>query len=160
MRVLVSLLALVVACEGGGGSAHFRVVNQTAGRVFLQVSPEGYWQLQRGGKVLPALDGCETCNCSDQGCAVCLALGVVAPLDPGGARDWDWDGRIWPIAGTKNGVACQSPELLRPGPAKLSVFHGTTTRETGAGTLVETPVTTTSVDFDHAAGVRVEVVLR
>jgi hypothetical protein len=158
---MLPLLALTGACEGGG-PARSRVLNESAGRVYLQVAPEGYWQLERRGKVMQARDACGVCNCSERDCAICgLELGAVEPLDPGSAHSWEWDGRVWKQAGERNGLACERSELLEPGRAKLTVFHGTEIREAGAdGTWLEPPLDSTSVDFNHAAEVEVDVVIR
>jgi hypothetical protein len=160
--LLPSILALLSACEEGGGPARFRVVNESAARVYLQVAPEGFWQLARAGQPLQGRDACGVCNCSDHDCAVCGAeLGVLAPLEPKASHSWDWDGRIWKRGGQLNGHACERSELLSPGPATLSVFHGTKIREDGiGGQWFDVPPAPTSVDFDHAADVQVDVVIR
>ena len=51
--------------------------------------------------------------------------------------------------------------LLEPGRVKLSVFHGTDVRDDGVGgQWLEPPLVTTSVEFDHAANVEVDLVIR
>jgi hypothetical protein len=159
LRLLLPLLALLSACEGGG-PVHFRVVNQGAGRVYLP-GPEGFWQLSRGGRPLVTEDSCGICNCADSKCYVCgLTPGMVMPLEPGDALEWDWDGRIWREAGQKNGHPCQRAESLTPGPLTVTVVHGTQIRDAGAGgTFLDTPFHSTSAEFKNAADAQVEVVL-
>ena len=160
LRLLLAMLTLVSACEAGG-PVHFRVVNQGAGRVYLP-GPEGFWQLSRGGQPLVTGDACGNCNCSDSKCYVCgLAPGMVIPLEPTDALEWEWDGRIWREAGQKNGRPCQRPEVLTIGPLTITVFHGRVIRDAGAGgTFLDTPFESTSAEFKNAADARVEVVIR
>jgi hypothetical protein len=182
--LLVTLLVSVCACEDrrrssedggaaredgsrsgeGGGPARFRVVNQGSVRVYLQVwGGSGFWLLSRGGQLLQAGESCGICNCSDDPCLVCGPggrIGQVVPIDPGASYSWDWDGQIWKRGDQVNGQVCERPELLSSGPLKLSVEYGTQIKELVGGAELVGPPISTSVDFDHAPDITVEVAIR
>jgi hypothetical protein len=84
----------------------------------------------------------------------------VAAIDPGASYSWDWDGQIWQRDDQVNGRVCERPELLSSGPLKLLVEYGTQIKELVGGAELVGPPISTSVDFDHAPDITVEVAIR
>ena len=80
------------------------------------------------------------CNCPDRECVVCEPPpGMVAALDPGDKREWEWDGRTWEQMGELNGQACERPVQQPPGPMNVSVIYAEQVRTTITGTWIEPP---------------------
>jgi hypothetical protein len=160
----VAAACVVAACNepGGGGPAHFRVTNQTAGPVYLQVdSPGVHWQLTRNGEALRAVDRCELCECSAPKCAVCgQSFGAVEAMAPGAAFSWTWDGHVRRTSRRSPGVDCEIADLLPPSSLEISVSYGRATRKTDTGTYVDGTIATASAAFEHAGGETVEITLR
>lgn len=133
---------------------HFVFRNDRARPIYV-ASSSPFWQLVRGGIVLPAHDTCDVCNCDS--CSPCLlcATSPVATVDvvrAGQALEFDWPGLVYPVVpnGCRAGLACESPQIAAPGPLTLRVQYSLTSEpDPISGGVGLGPTLTVEATFVH-----------